>query len=457
MKRTTYTLLFLLLVSSGFSQFKHLAESAPFKEPKHGPGKLLKMKNGNTIYLDINIKKGTEITIFDSLHRSKISKTIQFKDNQTKYVYLKSVFEIAGNLVLMMNELEDKSPALYRIIIDGTTGNILQDEKIAELKRVSTVKQYAMVFGSVPEPEFFVRKDPDSDYYGLVLLNSFESDRNKRLEIVWYGPDNKEINRAFYLSPGDRYKYLDFIDMVVIGNQKISVVAYAYNTAASGGKESELVIANLDAGAKKVTLNELPFSVDRVVNYGRVRYNPVTKDILLLAAVKGDKNNAPGTILAFIDPVEGKVIRSRSLSLQKLGAEIERRFGSKDGFTGGSQDLFVNSDGSFTILYEYIENITVQGSKYSQFYAVLGSNAVANYDPEGKELQSYFIPKSHRIEGYYIKPFYYAAREWGIATLAESDQYKSFAYLAGKKESYLLFNDVEKNGYTMEKNKITTI
>src|SRR5258708_39142667 len=163
---------------------------------------------------------------------------------------------------MMVSEADDRIPVLYRVIIDGTNGSILQDDKIAELKKVTMGQGYAMVFGRVPKPDFFVRKDPNSDYYGLILLNSFESDRNKRLEVVWYGPDNKEINRAFYLSPDDRYKYLNYLDMAVIGNQKISVLAYAYNTAASGGNRTKHMIATLDPAAKPLYLNELTFSVE---------------------------------------------------------------------------------------------------------------------------------------------------------------------------------------------------
>src|SRR5947209_3478888 len=101
MKPIIYTLLFLLPAFTGFSQFKHLSESAPFEEPETGFAKVLQMKNGNTIYLHINIKEGIDIKIFDSLHRSKVSKMIEPKYNRSKNKSIESVFEIAGNVVLM--------------------------------------------------------------------------------------------------------------------------------------------------------------------------------------------------------------------------------------------------------------------------------------------------------------------------------------------------------------------
>ena len=73
------------------------------------------------------------------------------------------------------------------------------------------------------------------------------------MEIVTYGADNKESGRAFYSSPNERYKYLRFVDMAVIGSDKVSVLAFAFNTARSGGKESELILANLDKGNTAVS------------------------------------------------------------------------------------------------------------------------------------------------------------------------------------------------------------
>jgi hypothetical protein len=84
---------------------------------------------------------------------------------------------------------------------------------------------YAAAFGGVPIPDFFIRKDPDSDNYALAMLNSFESDRNKRIEIVLYGANNQEVSRAYYTSPENKYKYLECLDMAVIGDKKVCVLA----------------------------------------------------------------------------------------------------------------------------------------------------------------------------------------------------------------------------------------
>ena len=72
---------------------------------------------------------------------------------------------------------------------------------------------------------------------------------------------------------------MNYIDMAVIGKEKVSVLAYAYNTRASGGKESELVLASVNAGATKVTLDELDFTKDLEIKGGITRFNPVSKKI----------------------------------------------------------------------------------------------------------------------------------------------------------------------------------
>lgn len=458
MKRVVYALLFLQIAFPCFSQFKRIAESPVFKEPEDGFAKLLHMKNGSTVYLHIDFKKGIDVMIFDSLHHTKVNKAIEPGYNRSKKKSIEAVFEIGGDVVVMISEYDDRVPALYRIIIDGANGNVKGDAKIAELNKMTLGQGYAMAFGGVPLPDFFIRKDPASDYYALVMLNSFEADRNKRLEVVWYGPDNKEVNRAFYSSPDNKYKYLVYIDMAVIGSQKVSVLAYAYNTAFSGGKESELVMANLDAGAKDVTLDELPFSKDLIVKYGATRYNPVTKKILLLAAVQaGRKSTEFNTVLAFIDPYDRKIGGVQPLYPKKVNAENVTLFGGRHEYTGVPQNIFVNADGSFSVVYEEVTNYTQSGRDYSMEWSELGSVAVCRYDPEGNELQSYLIPKNHFYYKYHLQPFYHSAREGSATELLDANQYKSFAYLDGKSNSYLLFNDLEKNGEEAKRGKITTI
>jgi hypothetical protein len=458
MKRLLALSMLLLFSFAGLGQFKKLAEGPEFDEPEDGFAKIIQLKNGNTLFLRIAVRKGIEVRLYDGAHHQKAVKNLDPQYSAIKNKEVIGAFEINGNAVLMIGEIDDKTPVLYRIVIDGQTGGLKSDEKIIQLVKYNYGRELAVAFGHVPPADFYVRKDPFSDYYAVAILNSFESDRNRRIEVIYFGPDNKEISRAYYASPDNKYKYLLYLDMAVIGKEKLSILAEAYNTQASGGKESELVLASLDAGSSTMSLDELPFSKDLTMRDGLARYNPVTRQILLLAVAQVDgKPHEYGTILAHIDPYAHKMVDALPLFPQKVNEKCQEIFGKHNGFSGVPQNVFVNADGGFTLAYEEIVNVTQRGSDYTEQYNDLGNIAVCQYDASGKELNAYLIPKNQRLYGYHLKPFYHSRREGTATELFRANQYKSFAYLNGKETSYILFNDLERNGLTAQKGKITTI
>jgi len=435
------------------AQFKTLAEGPVFEEPEEGVAKIVQMKNGNTMFIHITPKSTINVQLYNAMHKKKGEQSFQTSQGKKKLV-VKGAFEINNDMVLLVETIEDRTPILYRLIINGNNGALKNETQIAELNRVSFGQGYSMAFGGVPPPDFYIRKDPDSDNYALVMLNSFESDRSKRIEIVYYGADNKEISRAFYSSPDEKYKYLLYLDMVVIGKEKVAVLAYAYNTKSSGGKESELILASLDAGSKSVAVNELPFSKDLIITDAITRYNPVTKNIILLTAAKENKKSGNySTYLAYINPIDKDVEFSSTIFPTQAMEKTVELFGKRNSFIGMPQNLYINIDGSFSVVYETIGTISNRYSTDTE----LGNIAVSKFDATGKETGSCLIPKSQYVFSAAISPFYLSEREGTAQVLTKGNQFKSFAYLDGVEKSYILFNDVEENTEKVKKGKITTV
>jgi hypothetical protein len=450
MKKTL--LLFILAIAFNIvqAQFKPVAEGPTFEEPQDGFAKILQLKTGNTIFIHITNKDGIDTRIYNSAHKETVTNHINpTYDKLGTGSSIEGAFEINGDVVLMVSKSESRTPTLYRIIIDGKTGAAKEDKQIAQLAKVGFFAGYAMAFGNVPQPDFFVRKDPQSDNYALVLFNSFESERSKRIEIISYGADNKESGRAFYSSPNEKYKYIRYVDMAVIGNDKVSVLAYGYNTANSGGKESELILANLDKGATTVSFTELGFSQDLLVQYGICRYNPVIKSLVMIALTKeksGDNGFTP--MMALVNPFDKKINRVNIISPSERLDQY-----SKKGFRGLPQNLFINDDGTFTVVSE---EVAIVSSKYS-VSTELGDIAIVNYSKTGEPLGDFLIRKKHILNNSYLTPFYLSYREGTAQRLVSGNQFKSFAYLDGKTKSYILFNDTERNNEKQETGSLVGI
>lgn len=455
--KTVITAFLLCISLASFSQFKVIAEGPVFEEPESGFSKVLQLKNGNTAFFHITFKDGINVKIYDAKHKQKVVKQFEPSYGKLKQGSIEGIFEVSGDVTILVSEIDSKRPVLYRLIVDGKTGELKEDKQIAELMKYSLGQGYAMAFGGVTPPDFYVRKDPSSDHYAVAMMNSFESDRNKRIEVVYYGPGNKEVSRAFYSSPDNKYKYMRYVDMTVM-KDKVSILAYAYNTRSSGGKESELVLADLDAGSSKVVLHELDFSKDLVISGGITRYNPVTRKIILLAtAVVDKKKNIHTCFLAMVDPFAKKIEKVREIYPVYANEKSLALFGKKREYTGMPQNLFINKDGSFSVVFEEIKLEYVSNGRYTVTHTLLGNIAVMKFDIEGRETGSYLVPKSHKLTGTALSPFYHSAREGTAQNLVMGNQFKSFAYLNGDDKTFILFNDVERNGESVMKGKLTTI
>ncbi|HEY9196197.1 MAG TPA: hypothetical protein VIM77_08020 [Mucilaginibacter sp.] len=461
MKKTLLLSTALLAFNTLFAQFKPIAEGPVFKEPEEGFAKIIQMKSGNTMFFHI-AKDGINVHMYNPAHQE--TAVTQFETSYGKISRgggIKGAFEINGNAVLLISSLDSRVPTLYRLIIDGKTGTLKEDTKIGELNKVNMFQGYSSVFGGVPMPDFFVRKDPNSDNYAVVLFNSFEPDRNKRIEIVSYGTNNKETGRAYYTSPDEKYKYLRYIDMAVIGGDKVCVLAYGYNTKHSGGDGGELILANLDKGAASVNFTELGFSQNMDVYYGIVRYNPVIKSLILSAVAKEKKSDDSYiSFLAFINPFEKKINRFNVISPSD---KINQFASSKKGFRGLPQNLFINHDGTFTVVYEEMETSTRAGN-YGLTIATAGNSstrlgdvAIVNYSKTGEFSDDHIIRKEHLLSKTLLDPFYHSFREGTGQELNDGNQFKSFAYLNTGIKSYILFNDTERNNEKQEKGSLVTI
>lgn len=468
MKKLSLLCVFALLQTAVFSQFRTIAESPAFEEPEDGYGRILQMKNGKTMFLVFSEKRGIELKLYDEKHKLKVTKHLNPKYGRLKMPSIEAIFETGGDAVLLIGEIDDKQPVLYRLLIDGTKGTIKKEETIGELPRLRMKQGYAMVYGGVPMPGYYVHKDPLSDYYAVAAFNSFESDRNKRIEVTLYNGAHEAVSKAFYTSPEDKYKYIKYIDMAITG-ETVHIVGYAYNTRTSGGNENVLVLGTLAKGADAVDVKELDFAHDLEIDKGVLKYNPVLKKMIFLAYVKESKKKYV-TRLTYIDATTRKVESVKDIFPDEADAKSKELFGRKADFEGRPVNFFVNPDGSFSVVYEDLivntststtNNFGANGrmstSTRTRINTELNDLAVSLFDATGKQTKSYYIPKSQFLLKLQPRSFYHSNREGTAAVLEAGDQFKSFAYVNGKNKIHVLFNDVEENEERVQKGKITTI
>jgi hypothetical protein len=437
-----------LCLGQTHAQFQVMGSSSEFEEPQTGFCKIITTKDGGTVYLHITTKDGINVRIYDPAHKEKIVKNIVPGYGKLKSGEVIGVYEINKNITLFIREYEDKTPILYRIIIDAHTGNLIEEKEIGTLQKLSFGKGYGIAFGKVPMPEFYVRKDPESDNYAVALFNSFASDRNERIELVHYNKDHKEISRAFYQSPNEEYKYLTYQDMVVMGDKEVIALAVGKNTYSSGGDQNgSLLMGSLSAGEKSFNLKRFNYPDAGRIKGSLIRYSKATDEFIMLSlkSVKGKFNEFKAYKTVFKKGNDNPT--TTMINAASLNRIANRHFEKKDQFLAIPQNLYVNEDGSYTIVFEENETHT-----YTNTQAIGGSNSymylkdvgVLNYDKNGNETSACYIPKSQKVMSI-PDMMYYSYREESAVSLSWGIQYKSFYYLNGKDKNYVFINDVEKN------------
>ena len=447
------------------ADFKVLGNSTGFEEPESGFCKIISERNGNTAFLHVTIKEGINIRIYDPAHKQLVNKHIEPDYGKLKEADVLGTYEINNNLVLFIRELDESRPVLYRLIIDGEKGNLIEEKLIGTLPKMDWGKGYAVAFGKVPTPDFYVRKDPESDNYAVALFNSFASDRNERIELVHYNKGHQEISRAFYQSPNDEYKYLTFQDMCVMGDKEVIALAVGMNTRSSGGDQNgSLLIGSLAAGSRSLELNKLNYPGAALIDGALIRYNKVTDEFLLLSirperSSKDNEYRAYKTVIKRSDytPV------TTALSAVSLNRIANKHFEKKDQFLAIPQNLYINEDGSYTIIFEEnLMRVTTYSSMNSSMMrrsvkVFLNDIGIIQYSKDGVEQGAYYIPKSQQV---FSLPnmMYYSFREESAISLSWGVQYKSFCYLNGKDKDYVFMNDIEKNQERIDdKKKVVTI
>jgi hypothetical protein len=236
-----YQVLIILTVTSliTYSQNVKIEESAPLGEFKDGWVDLLQFKNGNTAFLNFSDDDNFVVKLYNPTHKLIADKTIKpaFAKN-TIYSFTKSSFVCNNQIISIFSAIKKVSffkvsPALYRIILNGTTGAVVKEEEIGLLTEFGAAGEVAFRKHYDGSPDFYVSKDPNSDNYAVAHFDSNETDGNKKLKITHYGSDHKIINEGYFPSEGNTNMH--YIDMAVIGDSKIYVCANLSNGYTSIG------------------------------------------------------------------------------------------------------------------------------------------------------------------------------------------------------------------------------
>lgn len=460
MKRILQLIILLLSFQQlAYAQFKILAESPAFNEPEEGFGRLLLLKNGNTVLTHIHRdqKEGIEVQIYDKEHVQTATKHIVARPGGNyDHESVNNIFEINGDLTVLITALVEKKPTLFRIIINATTGELTKMEKIAEAG-----KQRIDLNHSLRNP-FLVRKDPLNDYYAVAISHDKdETWSDQRIEVVLYNSRHAEVSRASYAAADNKYSLLQFHDLVVYNGGTVGLLGYGdYHNDATNRREGRLVLMKLEKNEHTLTLTEPGIMKGHQIDGGIIRHNPVTGKLIVLGSAlmkkletkkkAGEKQETKQyqAFAAFANPTTMAIEKTFDVYPAEASERSEKLYKCRCHYSGMPQNLFLNADGGFSIVYEQLVSSTFTYNTLPQKEVrsvILEDVAVSTFNRDGVMKTSALIPKEQHVEPSWLENFYHSKRNNTGNQLSGGNQFKSFCYLNSGNKNYILLNDTERN------------
>jgi hypothetical protein len=399
------------------------------------------LNNGNTANIGLNAGVGFFCTLYDA-NKKTIAHTIVPTTFEIKVSVMKSVFEVNNEIVVFILSSLNDVPILSRYIFDGVSGKLKKEEIVLSKPVTSKIKVMSpSQYANMIPPDFFIQKDPNSDYYAVGYFDYWATDINKKIEVIHYSPTHEIVSKAYLANPEIKYLKLHHAALYVNGGKSVILSSYLYNLKDDKIKENEacFYISELKAG----TTNFRSLKALETAYYHKGEalfiFNKVTNKVQLISVIwvndeKG-KNGGYNIVSQTLNVETLALTGTINLYSNKLDAAYMAAYSGQH-YRGFPQHYSVNSKGNILILS--------QMATYEELgTAQLSEIGISSWTPAGKDTYGTLI---HYIntQGTKTKSFIYARGLNGQYAYGNYfDEYVEMyvGLISGKSNSYLFFNN----------------
>lgn len=407
---------FFIFKLNTFCQLKIVSESNKFPEPS-GKSFLVQMKNDNTIFINVSGKDGIAVRVYDQAHIEKATANF-FPGSVLKSPQVRAVFEVNNDVLLFISALEGKIAILDRFIIDGNTGKLKEENQIISAQG----KGGTMDLGV--NSTFIVKRSIVDESYGIAVINEYQNDKNKRIQIIQFNQRNEEIHSiALVPEDNDEFKFFVLMDVLVIDSNRTNVILYnGKKKYFFDEKKGRLLMASVDRNNSKIAFTNINLPEGIKFAKAITTYNPALKKIFMIVSEPRHDDDPVAQYFVKIDMGTNKVETSPFPSISdELNKKFRDKYSVKTNYIGTLKQFQSNEDQTCTAVYEEYYNYNYNGNSTSYTGKIL----VTNYSNSGEVISSYIIPKLFMVESY--------------------SEYKEYLLVNTEKNKYLCINDTKRN------------
>ncbi len=450
-------LFFLLCTSQAFAQVPTTAPSVQlsptFPEPGEGFDKLVMLPGGNTCYLHFDKKQGIIANMYNEQHAVTATEVIKGKlwdASNLNDTEIDGIFAVNDQVVIFLQQLVKYKPNLYRLVLDGNNGKLIQEDKLGELPTV--LHRDVMVQDHFASHDFHVSKDPNSGYYAVASFAGGELQRKEtgaeRAQILHFSPDHQLIKQSYY-SVSESYPYLAYMDMAVQGADKVYLATVALNNRRKD-TSAVVVISAISKDDSHFTHTILPYTANFTDVHASVQYASAVNGLQVLLTTTNNQSAkiaVPASYLNYLDAGTLAFKSKQLLANAKVSAFAQQKMKYTAAYAGQPQELITHADGSSTVLLESMDQFASGGSNsWNKMHTNMNDIGVSHIDAGGHEQAGYALVKMQVANGTY-EPLYFHRKKKGQwffrnrIQVLNTTPYLSYEYLPTPKATYIIFND----------------
>ncbi len=421
-----------------YAQDSTYSISTPVEIPKEGWNKVVQLRNGNTVLLHFENKKGIVVKVFDKDRKEIASKKHLcnvIDINGLDATFFHGLHDINGEATLFLTQDIDNAQTLVRLRIDGNSGALLAEDKIVKspsFQRRTTA---------------YLMKKPIGEGYAVFCYTTHPTDTATAVKLIRYNDKHEVIKEIPYDVPSKAYDNIGLLDAsmdeegdILISMQLSKIINYP------DVMERTLALLYMPEGEDRFMFRKMKLPSSLELKDATFSINPFAGNINMLitksweTTVQNGLNRDNIELLSrsmFIMPKDISGIRETRIAYEKPTQLL--REAMKDttiNFYGSMIDANTDGRGVTTVVYEqrYLP-YRPKGNEVVPYYT--GNVCVVQYDDNGAEMWATVLPKEH----------YYVVRETFPSVFKRTSQLETYKtlYLCGKKSHYILFNDVEEN------------
>ena len=442
--RCLFTSLLFILAVRAMAQHPNVDYSLPFNEPAEYGVKLFQCSNGNTLMLTFMAENGITVDVYDSTHKKAgrgIIRSQLWESGKMKNADVCGLYNMGDSVVLFLKQIVDREMGLYRIFISPKTGTKISEQKIAAHKKISG---YIAMWGAGDlQKKIMVKKDARSNAYAVITEDIMAHESGQRVEVLHFSDTHQLIGRSYWDDPETPYRADYPLDLMVMGNDSVIVCLDVRGGAPRSEGEGAVFYLSVLKGNKFTHHKLEPLTRDATL-----LTNPVTGKFELLSLDKEKEkgmNTYYSTKLVEIDPKDFSILGKTPFDLSSLNDYWKNHYQVKRDYQGMPMGIFMNRDGTKTML---LEEITIESYKGGNLY-YMGGVGMMDLDVHAKPGNAVVLAKMQRGNGYYdflhlnkthSDNHFEVGHVSGLFSITQTGFY-SFDYLNGPSGRYVLFND----------------